>query len=140
MGMVWTSLIFKFSVLFLTAVVFEGCSQSSVTPNTSNGRSQTANQAKWTPGPTQVSTQFMDQTEVYGLGQVEAEQIHVVDWSGDGHDDLVILPEIYQVPEFYRFIPKKKRFERVDEAFFETEVRASSLVFADLDKDDVLDL
>lgn len=79
-----------------------------------------------------------DVTEALGLKGESATHLYAVDWNGDGRVDLVTLPEFYGPPQFYLF--KKGRFVKEEVSPLEAAVRASFLVFADFDKDGLLDL
>jgi hypothetical protein len=83
---------------------------------------------------------FVDKSLDYGLNEITATQMYAVDLNNDGYTDLVILPEFYSQPEFYYFNPELNKFEQYFYAPFTTPIKASFLVFADFDHDDILDV
>jgi enediyne biosynthesis protein E4 len=83
---------------------------------------------------------FVDKSVDYGLNEVVATHLYVVDLNNDGYTDLVVLPEFYSQPEFYYFNPETSQFEQYYYAPFTAPIKASFLVFADFDHDDVLDV
>ncbi len=91
-------------------------------------------------GPSQKASLagFEDVTASVGLANAAATHLYAVDWSGDGQVDLVTLPEFYGPPKFYK--NSKGAFKLVKNSPLEATVRASFLVFADFDKDGLLDL
>jgi hypothetical protein len=91
-------------------------------------------------GPTSgEDTVFQDKTELYGLSNIEAENIFVVDFNLDGNDDLVMLPEPYSQPIFYQWDSKRNKFIKV-KSRIAASVRASYLLFYDFNGDDILDV
>tara|TARA_R110002072_G_scaffold276051_1_gene437443 strand:+ start:187437 stop:189236 length:1800 start_codon:yes stop_codon:yes gene_type:complete len=82
---------------------------------------------------------FIDVTKNLGLGARSATHFYSVDWSGDGHTDLVYLPFHYSVPVFLKYSPKYKKYSPIDYNPFGKVVRGSYLIFLDIDKDSVLD-
>jgi enediyne biosynthesis protein E4 len=84
------------------------------------------------------STMFIDKTDQYGLSGVKATNFNLVDIDNDGYTDLVVLPDYYSQPLFYRFNIHHKKFELMDSPFAES-VKASFLLFYDLNRDGILD-
>ncbi len=91
-------------------------------------------------GPGQKTEFFIDKTDQYGLANVFAKRINIVDFDNDGHSDLVIVPTEFSQPVFYRFSPDSKRFNPINYKPFKNPVTASYLLFYDLDKDGVKDV
>jgi hypothetical protein len=83
---------------------------------------------------------FIDATASLGLNEVRATNSYAVDFDNDGHTDLVILPNYFSVPDFYRYLPAQKKYEKLAENPFSEVLRASFLLFADFDRDGVLDV
>lgn len=79
-----------------------------------------------------------DVSTAVGLGSSVATHLYAVDWSGDGQVDLVTLPEFYGQPKFYKY--RDGLFVPVSDSPMPTSVRASFMVFADFNKDGVLDV
>ncbi len=92
-------------------------------------------------GPTSLGDgSFKEQSALYGLEQVKATQFYNIDFDLDGYDDLVILPEFYSIPHFYRFDVVKAKFVELDYNPFKKIIRASYLAFADFNGDHILDV
>lgn len=89
--------------------------------------------------PTKISKSFIDKSVVYGLSNISAVHFNAIDWNNDGYTDLVYLEDFYSIPKFLKFDPKLKKFIEVKYSPFKKPVRASYLVFADFDKDGILD-
>jgi hypothetical protein len=83
---------------------------------------------------------FKEVSSDIGLEGISAVRLYAVDWSGDKLTDLVILPDHYSSPLFYRYDPKSKKFIKDKRSFFSQSLRASFLVFADFNKDNHLDM
>ncbi len=83
---------------------------------------------------------FIDRTKEFGLEGVEGTHLYAVDFDGDGHTDLVVLPRFYSTPEFYRFVPEKGKFKQLDYSPFMETVRASYLAFFDLNRNGTFDI
>lgn len=82
---------------------------------------------------------FKDKTVDYGLGSITAYNFNVVDINGDNYSDIVVIPSFYSEPEFYYFNVNQKKFIKGANPFNKT-IKASFLLFYDLNKDDVLDV
>lgn len=92
-------------------------------------------------GPTKKdATAFIDKTESYGLSGLQATNTYAVDFDADGWTDLVILPEYYSRPVFFHFDSKLKKFSKHEQQPMDNFPKASYLVFADFDKDGILDV
>ena len=87
----------------------------------------------------QINTQFKDKTVQYGLENIKAYNFNVVDVNQDGFSDIVVLPSFFSEPVFYYFNPYEKRF-RKGKSIFPKSVKASFLMFYDIDNDTVLDV
>lgn len=81
---------------------------------------------------------FLDQTEKYGLSNLYASSLMLVDLNQDGYSDLVILPEHFGQPVFFIFNPKINKFEKVDSLFDEV-IQASFILFYDFTGDKIVD-
>jgi hypothetical protein len=81
---------------------------------------------------------FLDKTSEYGLNDITAANLNVIDFNEDGFSDLVILPDYFSTPIFYQFNPKTNKFEKV-ESGFKTNIRASYLLFYDITNNGILD-
>jgi hypothetical protein len=91
-------------------------------------------------GPTQRNSSFFkDVTSLYGLDNLEAVSLNVVDLNRDGFSDLVLLPYYYSRPKFFLFNSKLKKFEILETDPLPEDFKASFLVFHDFNKDGVLD-
>ncbi|MAX67535.1 MAG: CRTAC1 family protein [Bacteriovoracaceae bacterium] len=86
-----------------------------------------------------TGAKFTDKTFEYGLEGIKAYNINVVDLNGDNFSDLVVIPSFYAQPEFYLFNSQNKRFEKTVSLFADS-LKASFLLFYDLDKDGVVDV
>ena len=94
-------------------------------------------------GPTLVvneSSPFVDKTEDYGLGNIEAVSMNAIDLNFDGETDLVILPNYYARPVFYIFDKNTKKFVPWKHDPLGGDFKASFLYFYDLNKDKIPDL
>jgi len=91
-------------------------------------------------GPTKPENakKLLDKTKEYGLLFESATHLYAVDWSGDGKTDLVILPDYYSPPKFLKY--SEGQFLGVKSSPLEEGIRASFLVFADFNKDGLLDM
>lgn len=91
-------------------------------------------------GPTKSSSDiFQDVTKQYGLEGVKAVHLYAVDVNHDGASDLITLEDFYSVPKFYIFDKNLKKFI-ITKSPFDEIVRASYLIFADLDHDGIYDV
>ena len=98
--------------------------------------------AKINGGPSKpaIIQDFKEVAAEYGLSGLKGTNFYAVDFDGDMHTDLVILPNHYSRPSFLRFNPHKLRFEKLGYNPFPELIRASYLNFADLDKDGLPDV
>lgn len=132
----------KSSFKFLTLAMLLGCSSGQKQDTTfdfdkkleKDLKEETSTKVVYRPR----ANFFLDKTEEYGLSNIKAYNINVVDFSGDNYSDLVILPSFYSAPIFLKFDIDKKKFVRV-ESPFDRNFKASFLLFYDLDNDLVLD-
>jgi hypothetical protein len=90
------------------------------------------------PSNTKKVKGFQNVSKALGLASGVATHLYAVDWSGDGQVDLVTLPEFYGTPVFYEY--KSGKFVISKDSPLPPSVRASFLVFADLNKDGRLDV
>ena len=86
-----------------------------------------------------VNPSFIDKTQEYGLSGLKASNFNVVDINEDGYSDLVILKSFYSIPEFYLFDIGARKFKKT-ESLFPVSLKASFLLFYDVNKDNVLDV
>jgi hypothetical protein len=83
--------------------------------------------------------QFKDRTNDYGLSDVKAYNIAVVDFNFDNYSDLVFIPSFFSQPLFYRFDIGSRKFIKTSSPFKES-IKASFLIFNDMNKDGVIDV
>ena len=81
---------------------------------------------------------FEDKTEQYGLENVKAYNMNIVDLNQDYYSDLVIIPSFYSYPQFYQFDIGKRKFVPRKSPFLKP-VKASFILFYDLNGDKILD-
>lgn len=128
--------------LLLTAILSSSCTGKRVRPTPIHTSEEIiVDQSLY--GPSMSSNEertFIDVTEKYGLKGVEGTHFYAVDFDGDGHTDLVILPRFFSVPQFYRFDPELARFIHLENSPLDQVERASYLAFFDLNQNGKLDL
>ena len=83
-------------------------------------------------------TFFKDKASEYGLAGIKAYNINVVDLNGDNYSDIVVIPSFYSEPQFYYYNIMEGKFER-GASPFKTAIKASYILFYDLNNDTVLD-
>ncbi len=98
------------------------------------------NLVKLNPGPSKKSVSFVESKANYGLGPLVATNLSLGDLDGDGHLDLISAPFILGPPEFWRFNPKLKKFEKMAELPLSSIPRAHFYAIEDLDRDGVNDI
>lgn len=86
-----------------------------------------------------VAKAFVEKTNEYGLQGVKAYNFNIVDINLDGYSDIVIIPSFYSEPLFYYFNPTESKFV-LGESLFSKGIKASFLMFYDLNKDTNLDV
>lgn len=135
--------ILKFLFIFSFMLIQIACSSQggeSFNPNAYNASLDSLEEKKYNHGPSNQDAQgFIDKTEAYGLAGIFATNFNIVDFDQDGFSDLVILPEYFSQPKFYRFNVHTSKFELI-ESPIDKSIKASYLLFYDLDKDRTLDL
>jgi enediyne biosynthesis protein E4 len=82
---------------------------------------------------------FIDKTVKYGLKDIKAVKLYAVDFDNDNYTDLIVLPDYYSVPKFYKFYKKKKKFLPLKYKVIDNPSRASFLIFFDFNKDGIKD-
>ena len=82
---------------------------------------------------------YLDVTESYGLSDLWASNFNIIDMNNDGFPDIVLIPEYYSQPIFYYFDPKIKKFVK-GESPLSKKVKATFLIFNDMNKDNILDV
>ena len=92
-------------------------------------------------GPTKPNPKgpFKNVTNLWGLQKIKAAHLYAVDWNNDSYTDLVVLSDYYDVPRFYKYHPRLKKFIFQKNSPLEKTVRASFLAFEDFNKDGLLD-
>lgn len=83
----------------------------------------------------QKGLRFENQTSTYGLMDLAATSLALVDYNHDGHEDLVAIENYLSAPIFYLWNVKNKRFERDHNPPLESGELVSLVVFADMDND-----
>jgi hypothetical protein len=86
----------------------------------------------------EVKTLFIDKAKEYGLQDIRAYNFNIIDLNGDDYSDIVILPSFYSQPQFYYFNIFEKKFEKGPSPF-QSAIKASYILFYDLNNDKVLD-
>jgi len=105
---------------------------------------ETIREKEWNFGPSvkadkvDIHNAFLDKTAQYGLEGVEATNFNLVDLTRDDYTDLVVIPDYYSQPVFYKFNIHLKKFEPMASPFVEP-IKASYILFYDLDRDHILD-
>lgn len=92
----------------------------------------------WGPTKKVPNPLFKNQTKKYGLEGIQAQYFNIIDFNNDGYSDLVLLKNYFSNPDFYVFLPKKKKFKKVA-SLFKEPISASYLLFYDFDNDDIVD-
>lgn len=94
---------------------------------------------KYIMGPETPGTVFIDKTDDYGLGGVEAVHLYAVDVNRDGHTDLITKEDFYSSAKFFLFNSRTKKFESAPNPF-DSVVRGSYFTFVDFDRDGFYDV
>lgn len=81
---------------------------------------------------------FVDKAKEYGLQDVKAYNFNVIDLNGDNYSDIVVLPSFYSQPQFYYYNIFEKKFIK-GRSPFQSAIKASYILFYDLNNDKVLD-
>ena len=137
MAMIWI----KYYLSFLIVCFLLGCASSKIVPNPSSNNTNGAVNPVVNFGPQKPHDQFFsDKTKQYGLDSYRAMMIYAVDLNQDSWTDLVILPDLNEVPIFLTFNTIKGQFEPMTPSPLPDEVRASFLALADFNRDSTVDL
>ena len=121
--------------------ILPSCSSKKIeTEKKSEGQKNKKTKEAAVFGPSAPSPLFKDETKKYGLSGIRGERFYAVDINGDTYTDLIVLPNNYSIPSFYLFDKEKRLFSPLAESPFGEVVRASFLVFHDVDKDGILDV
>jgi hypothetical protein len=92
-------------------------------------------------GPTMAGDPpFLEKTTDYGLNDLYAVSINVVDLNFDGKSDLSVLPFYYSRPRFFLFHKKAKKFKEWEHDPLPADFKASYLVYQDFNKDGIIDI
>lgn len=91
-------------------------------------------------GPTlnDSNLQFINKAKEYGIEDINASSIMLVDLNFDGFSDLVTVSDYFSQASFYLYDPKKKFFNPIKN-LFNNPLKSSFIVFADIDKDGISD-
>jgi len=128
-------LIFKITSLFIFWFIL-GCSTPKKEPVTEKKEAPKINYGV----TSNKETLFRDQSKKYGLLNITGSHFYAIDFNSDSYTDLVVLPDQFSTPKFYKFNPEIKKFESLSYSPFKTLFPASFLNFADLDRDGILDV
>jgi len=132
------NLFFQISIL----VLLTSCSTNKVEsfdPASFNAGLDTIKDKETNYGPTKSElTGFIDKTSFYGLENLEATNFSLVDLDRDGFTDIMILPEYFSQPKFFRFNIHSGKFEKMESPFV-GNIKASYVLFYDLNRDKILD-
>jgi hypothetical protein len=82
--------------------------------------------------------QFIDRSESYGLSGLSASSIMMVHLNDDDFIDMVLIRDYFSQAQFYLFNPKQNKFQKID-SLFDSNFKASYIVFTDFNKDGVTD-
>ncbi len=88
--------------------------------------------------PSDKTSAFINKTQDYGLENISAIHLYAVDFDGDKRTDLVVLPDYFSIPDWYRFDGKK--FQKLAYNPMPEVVRGSYLAFYDFNQDGLKDL
>ncbi|MCB9061855.1 MAG: CRTAC1 family protein [Halobacteriovoraceae bacterium] len=121
------------------------CSSKLVVENVDQNsqKEETKNTQKinFEPGPTSKKDIFFeDVTEKMGLANITGHRFNIIDFNGDGYNDIVLISSHYSIPEFYEYWPLLKKFKKSNLSRLPTNERANSLLFFDYNNDNILDL
>lgn len=99
-----------------------------------------AKRVEYNKMPSQINPEqgFMEKSKEYGLAGLSASSISVVDLNGDFYSDLVIIKDYFSYPEVYLFSIEDNKFKKSD-GFFKNKFKASSIIFAHLNDDKIID-
>ena len=126
--------------IVLSLMVFVGCSSSGKSDILGPaGGTQDDIPDEFPLEKTEAPKAFRDKSDFYGLKNLAAANLNVVDLNGDHYSDLVVIPSFYAQPVFYYFDVQSKKFRR-GESPFENSVKASFLQFVELNNDKVIDV
>jgi hypothetical protein len=128
----------QFFIALLAILLLAGCADKKIHVLSDIGGPREAS-IPYEIAPEKAGTIFVDKTKEYGLTGVQAVHMYAVDANHDGATDLVTLDDFVATPKFYFFDKHEKKFQLGDNPFDEI-IRASYLVFVDLDHDGILDV
>lgn len=83
---------------------------------------------------------FRDVTKKYGLSDIKANHISIVDLNGDNYSDIAVIPNHYDKARFYFFNQQKKRFEQVATPFVDDVPMMSYALYYDFNHDNIVDV
>ena len=132
----------RVGALFLVLCPFLSCSLSRALPKQKQQEKPRplVKNLNRDSGPTKKKAFFRESSKKYGLQNKRGIRFYAVDFDQDSWTDLVILPDYFSVPEFYRFSPLQKKFIPLGHNPFRKNIQGSFLNFVDLDKNGLLDV
>lgn len=132
------------AILF-TQVIFFSCSQVEYDPSAADKEIDKAlkglearKEVNYGPNISSDNLQFIDKTQSYGLENLSASTLMLVDLNKDGHSDLVTISDYFSQPTFYLYNPKEKKFREIP-SLFDNPLKSSFIIFTDFDKDGITD-
>lgn len=134
-----------FSLNFILLTILSGCSSHQKKAPTPKVEKRSETEPKKIAKPKTFSliqsgqsSLFKDRSKRYGLAGLKAKTLNVI--SLKSHSvDLVLLPDFYSAPQFYRQDKITKKFKPLGYSPFDSRLRFSWLNFVDLNDDGVLD-
>lgn len=129
----------KYLHIFLTVLLCYSCSSSGPLKkpfDLSGGLEMIPDEFETVKG--RKDSKFEDKTNEYGLSDLKAYNINVVDLNGDDYSDLVLIPSFYSQPRFFLFDIHLKKFVETSSPF-KNSFKVSFILFYDLNQDKTLD-
>ena len=126
------------SIFFISFIILQSCSSTKVRDSDFNFNKKLDLLKEENVQEKVINTHFIDKAKEYGLDKVKAYNINVADINGDDYSDIVVIPSFYSEPVFYYFNIAQKKFIK-GESPFPDAIKASYLLFYDINNDKVLD-